>query len=61
MMAVVLSAATGYFTVPALRIVGRRLIDVERLLGILMREAPGPPWRMLAGVFVEVDMVLAPC
>jgi hypothetical protein len=38
-MAVVFAAATGDFAVPALRIVGRRFIDVEQLLGILMRGA----------------------
>jgi hypothetical protein len=43
-MAVVFAAATGDFAVPALRIVGRRFIDVERLLGILMRSA----WPALA-------------
>jgi hypothetical protein len=34
MMAIVLAAASGYFAVPALWIVGRRFLDVERL-----------PWR----------------
>jgi hypothetical protein len=44
MMAVVFAATTGYFAVPALRIVGRRFIDVEWFLGILMRSA----WTALA-------------
>jgi hypothetical protein len=37
MMAVVLAAASRYFTVPALRIIGRRFLDAERLLGVLVR------------------------
>jgi hypothetical protein len=39
MMAVVFAAAAGYFAVPALRIVGRRFLGVERLFGVLMRSA----------------------
>ena len=38
MMAIVFAAA-GYFAVPALRIVGRRLADMQRLLCVLMRSA----------------------
>jgi len=59
MMAVAFAAASRYPAVPALRIVGREFFDVEWLLGVFVRSAR-PPWRMLAGVFVEVDMVVAP-
>ncbi len=37
MMAVVFAAAAGYLAVPALRIIGRRFVDVKRLLCVLMR------------------------
>jgi hypothetical protein len=36
MMAIVFAAASGYFAVPALRIVGRRFLNVERLLGVFV-------------------------
>jgi hypothetical protein len=36
-VAIVFAAAPGYFAVPAPRIVGRRFLDVERLLGVFMR------------------------
>jgi len=39
MMAIVFAAAAGNLAVPALLIVGRRLVDVQRLLGILVRSA----------------------
>jgi len=39
MMAVVFAAAAGHFAVAALWIVGRRFVDVERLLGVLVRSA----------------------
>jgi len=39
MMAIVFAAAAGYFAVPALRIVGWRLVDMQRLLCVLMRSA----------------------
>jgi len=39
MMAVVLAAAARHFAVAALRIICRQFVDVERLLGILMRGA----------------------
>jgi len=39
MVAIAFAAAAGYFAVPALRIVGRRFLDVERLLGVFMRSA----------------------
>jgi len=39
MMGIVLAAAAGNFAVAALRIVGGRLLEVKRLLGVLMRSA----------------------
>jgi hypothetical protein len=61
MMAVVFAATTGYFAVPALRIVGRRFIDVERLLGFLVRSArpalADARWRLRR----SVTWLLAPC
>jgi hypothetical protein len=61
MMAVVLAATTGYFAVPTLRIVGRRFIDVERLLGFLVRSArpalADARWRLCR----SVTWLLAPC
>jgi len=39
MMAVPFAAASRYLAVPALWIVGRRFIDVERLLGVFVRGA----------------------
>jgi hypothetical protein len=61
MMAVVLAATTGYFAVPTLRIVGRRFIDVERLLGFLVRSArpalADARWRLRR----SVTWLLAPC
>jgi hypothetical protein len=39
MMGIVLAAAAGDFAVPALWIVGRRLVDVKRCLGVLMGSA----------------------
>jgi hypothetical protein len=43
-MAVAFAAASRYLAVPALRIVGRRLLDMERLLGVFVRSA----WAALA-------------
>jgi hypothetical protein len=37
MMGIVLAAASGYFTVPALRIIGWWFLDAQRLLGVLVR------------------------
>jgi len=37
MMAIVFAAASGYLAVPALWIVARRFLDVERLLGVFVR------------------------
>jgi hypothetical protein len=39
MMGIVFAAAAGNFAVAALRIIRRRFVDVERLLGVLMRSA----------------------
>jgi hypothetical protein len=39
MVAIVFATTARYFAVPALRIVGRRLLDVERLPGVFMRSA----------------------
>ncbi|MCK1707929.1 hypothetical protein IVA83_01775 [Bradyrhizobium sp. 143] len=58
-MAIAFAATSGYFAVPTLRIVGRRCLDVERLLGVFMgsaRAALADARRRL----VEVDMVRAP-
>ncbi len=50
-----LASASGNLAArPALGI-GRRLLYFERSFRISW-EAPGPPWRYLAGVFLEVDM-----
>jgi hypothetical protein len=39
MMGIVLTATARHFAVAALRIVGRRLADAKRCLGVLMRSA----------------------
>jgi hypothetical protein len=44
MMAILFAAAAGYFAVPALRIAGRRFLDMERLLGVFVRS----PWAALS-------------
>jgi len=40
MMAIMFAAAAGYLAVSALRVVGRRFLNMQRRLGILMR-SPG--------------------
>jgi hypothetical protein len=37
MMGIVFATAAGYLAVAALRIVSRRFLNVQRLLGVLMR------------------------
>jgi hypothetical protein len=39
MMGIVLAAAARHIAVPALWIVGRRLVDMKRRLGVLARSA----------------------
>jgi hypothetical protein len=41
MMAIAFTTAAGYLAAPALRIVGRRFLDVERLFGVFVR-SPRP-------------------
>jgi hypothetical protein len=38
-VAIAFAATSGYFAVPTLRIVGRRFLDVERLLGVFVGSA----------------------
>lgn len=55
MVAVAFAAATGDLAVAAPVGIGRGFSTLSGFLAFSCA-APGPPWRMLAGVFFDVDM-----